>query len=135
MDTEYLPPTKRCKKCGQVKSTAEFSIHGTTKDGYQNRCNTCRNKARKHTYRDQNLQHNHGISEFEFDLILKRQGGICLICGLPPILGQRMHLDHDHKTNTNRAVVHLKCNMELGKFEKNPDFYLKVLPDYLRRFK
>ena len=37
---------KRCGACGEVKQVTEFAGHSTSADGYQARCDACRNAAR-----------------------------------------------------------------------------------------
>ena len=50
-------------------------------------------------------------------ILLKRQGGLCALCGEP--LKERDVLDHDHKQGHIRGVLHSGCNSLLGKIENN----------------
>ena len=45
----------------------------------------------------------------EYDRLLARQGGVCLICGRPPQT-RRLHVDHDHKTGRIRGLLCMPCN-------------------------
>lgn len=45
---------------------------------------------------------------------LKKQGGLCPLCGLPIELGEDT-LDHNHTTGKIRAVLHRACNTAEGK--------------------
>lgn len=65
----------------------------------------------------------YGISRGDVDRMLKRQKGNCPVCGKS--LGQRFDIDHCHKTNQVRGLLHHKCNVGLG--------YLKDSPAVLRR--
>jgi hypothetical protein len=54
------------------------------------------------------------------DMLIKKQGGVCDICGKgleegtynPPVL------DHDHRTGLVRGGVHRNCNTAEGKVRK-----------------
>lgn len=48
-------PTKRCLKCGEVKSLSDFYKHKTAKSGYASTCKVCV-IARVKAYRDANLE-------------------------------------------------------------------------------
>lgn len=50
-------------------------------------------------------------------ILLKRQGGLCALCGEP--IKERDVLDHDHKQGHIRGVLHSGCNSLLGKLEGN----------------
>jgi hypothetical protein len=44
--------------------------------------------------------------------MLKAQDGICPACAWP--LGAKYAVDHCHKTNKVRALLHINCNTALG---------------------
>jgi hypothetical protein len=79
------------------------------------------------------------ITIAEYDKILRHQGGVCAICGLPPkpkaLGGNRLSVDHNHQTGLVRGLVHWKCNEAIGLLELlvrkgvNPQRLL----DYLQR--
>lgn len=54
-------------------------------------------------------------------ILLKRQGGLCALCGEP--IKERDVLDHDHKQGHIRGVLHSGCNSLLGKLENNHKRY------------
>lgn len=62
-------------------------------------------------------QRTYGISLQEFEEMVKVQGGLCKICGEPPIKGRALHVDHDHKTGKVRGLLCFRCNGALGWFE------------------
>jgi hypothetical protein len=49
-------PTKRCKKCGEVKPLDAFSRHKRTKDGRESQCKVCRRDATA-SWRVENAAH------------------------------------------------------------------------------
>lgn len=46
--------------------------------------------------RDRRLKKLYGITSTQYDEMLGRQGGVCAICGRPPV-NNRLAVDHDHK--------------------------------------
>lgn len=67
--------------------------------------------------------------------IAKRSGGECEICGRGNgVLGQVLHIDHDHRTNKLRGMLCAECNHMLGKAHDDPDV-LQAAALYLRRNK
>jgi hypothetical protein len=42
--------SKLCKKCNQTKDLDQFNPNPRLKDGYENRCRTCRNKQQNASY-------------------------------------------------------------------------------------
>ncbi len=59
----------------------------------------------------------------EYTTMVEQQGGLCLICGLPPsrmAKGKRKHglvVDHDHVTGAVRGLICQPCNVGLGAFK------------------
>jgi hypothetical protein len=70
----------------------------------------------------------------EYQSLIKRQGGLCAICGRRPPVKQGRHtglvIDHDHKTGLVRGLLCQRCNYGLGVFRDDPALFLKVI-DYL----
>jgi hypothetical protein len=46
--------------------------------------------------------------------MLEKQGGVCAVCGGPPLGKGRYHVDHDHVTGHVRGLLCHKCNVALG---------------------
>ena len=78
------------------------------------------------TSRDSYLRRTYGITEAEYDKILKKQKGVCWICGKPP-KKRRLHVDHEHVKRDKKADPKLKrtkvrgllcwgCNTAIAKF-------------------
>ncbi len=58
------------------------------------------------------LQRRYGLSRADYDALLKRQGGVCAICGKPS--EKTLCVDHCHATGTIRGLLCRKCNLGLG---------------------
>lgn len=72
--------------------------------------------ARKHQRRH-DLRRKYGISEEQFEEMLRRQGGRCAVCDR----GEKLHVDHDHITGRVRGLLCGKCNRALGLLADDPE--------------
>ena len=65
------------------------------------------------------LKNKFGITQLDFDSMLKEQGGKCAVCGADQPGGGRKHLcvDHCHDTGKVRGLLCIKCNTGLGAFD------------------
>lgn len=60
-----------------------------------------------------------GITQKEYEILLKKQKGVCAICGSKPdTRWQILAVDHDHNTGKVRGLLCMVCNTMLGRFEK-----------------
>ncbi len=82
--------------------------------------------ASKEQQRDHALKSRYGITRAEYNQILRTQGGVCAICGVPPRVldkkgnkGRALAVDHDHKTKKIRGLLCVFCNRGLGYFRDN----------------
>jgi len=65
------------------------------------------------------LKHAYKMTPEEWLKIFESQNKVCALCGLPPIDGERLAVDHNHNTNKIRALVHrIPCNIIIGYIEK-----------------
>jgi hypothetical protein len=84
-----------------------------------------------------NLKKTHGITLEAYEVMLKRQGGKCAICGTPEVETRRaLVVDHDHATGTRRSLLCGECNLGLGKFKDDYTLLVKAaeyLEGYLMR--
>ena len=53
-----------------------------------------------------------GVTDEEYERRLAVQGGVCAICGAAPKT-RRLHVDHNHRTNTVRGLLCFRCNRAL----------------------
>lgn len=64
------------------------------------------------------LLRKYGMTLDQYDDMLMRQGGVCLICkGQSPIL-KELCVDHDHETGQVRGILCHQCNLWVGQVEK-----------------
>ncbi len=88
---------------------------------------------------DYRFKKSYGISLKDFNLMVEKQNGLCLICKKPPNNNKKsdnLYIDHDHKTGKIRGLLCHKCNAGLGSFNDNVvllEEAIKYLSYYLRR--
>jgi Recombination endonuclease VII len=115
---------KRCADCKQYKLTSEFPRSKNREDGLHSYCKAC-NNARSNESRQRlhggsrhyHLKHRYGIGADEFDELVRRQGGVCAICGR----ADPEHVDHSHETGAVRGILCFNCNGGLGQFRDSVD--------------
>jgi len=91
--------------------------------------------SRERTKKYNLYRYNMTVQDLE-DMI-EAQGNRCAICGNPPNPGtgpatKRLHIDHDHVTGKNRALLCNVCNQGLGHFMDDPAL-LRAAADYIER--
>ncbi len=73
---------------------------------------------------DLRLRRLYGITLKQYNAKLKKQHGVCAICGRPP-RRLRLGVDHNHKTQVVRALLCMICNRKvLGVMER-----FKIMPE------
>ena len=60
--------------------------------------------------RDAYLKRTYGITQAQYDAILKVQGGVCAVCDEPPRPGKVLVVDHSHRSGVIRGLLHAYCN-------------------------
>lgn len=121
---QVVPPgMKFCPKCDEVKPVAAFGRNRSAQDGLTSYCLPCHNVAtaeirrRNHgSQRNYMLKRRYGVTEQQVDALLRKQGGICVICLRAPAT----HVDHNHETGLFRGVLCFSCNGALGQFDDDP---------------
>jgi recombination endonuclease VII len=71
----------------------------------------------------------YGISTADYEIMAKRQGGLCKLCKRKP--ANRLAVDHCHATNKVRSLLCLNCNSMLG-FSGDDPICLEAGAAYLR---
>lgn len=64
------------------------------------------------------LNAKYGLTPEDFRRLLDAQRGACAICGR--VMGEDLHVDHDHRTNTVRGLLCGSCNRGIGLLQENP---------------
>lgn len=82
------------------------------------------------------LEHEFGITNEEYMLLLEIQEGRCAICRLLPTevcsKRERLCIDHDHITGKVRGLLCLMCNAGIGYFRDDPNT-VSIAARYLRK--
>lgn len=72
------------------------------------------------------LKHRYDLTTEQYDLMFKKQGGVCKICSRPP-KRLRLSVDHDHETGRVRGLLCHPCNRALGQFENVTGGFIKAM--------
>ena len=143
--------TKSCSTCKLQKDFTEFYKETASKTGLTSQCRDCINNwRREHRAKPLTAKQTHRLilkrrfgPDFDYDLILFEQGGVCASCGADnPGKGFTYFLvDHDHaccpgknKTcgNCIRGLVCNNCNTGFGCFKDDPKKMVKASKYILR---
>ena len=114
-----------CKKCSSVLKT-DYNRRNPGKNCESSKAWQRRNPEKVFA---KNLKYSciaRGITPVDFEQMLADQKGVCAMCKTKPD-GKRLHIDHDHETGRVRGLLCIKCNLELGWFEK----YREAIAAYL----
>lgn len=70
-----------------------------------------------------------GITWDEYQKMHDEQGGKCAICGteIGDAMGNRLYVDHNHKTRKVRGLLCSDCNFGIGKFKDNTELLRKAI--------
>lgn len=79
------------------------------------KCRECQSKKDK----SKRLREDHGITQWDYDQMAKRQDGRCMICHCEAN-GKPLNVDHCHNSGRIRGLLCSPCNMALGLFKDNP---------------
>lgn len=145
---------KACRRCGVVKQLAEFSLSRrateSTNAVYRSDCKVCCSERAKQwiaanperasaNKRKSNLAKNYGLTVAEYDALLRKQGGVCAVCGKdePNAHGRtgkrfRLAVDHCHETGKVRGLLCQKCNRAIGLLGDDPVLMRKAIGYLLR---
>ena len=63
------------------------------------------------------LRREYGMSVEDYEQKLAEQGGCCAICKMPPDPNERLCVDHCHRTDKIRGLLHRQCNLKLHVLE------------------
>ena len=119
------PCHRRLTKDNYQKNKAHYVAYAAKKraENYDVIVARERVKSRKRTLEEV------GITEEDFAIVLRNQGGLCGLC---KGLLTNQHIDHDHKTGKFRGILCAKCNVGLGAFGDDVPGLEKAIA-YLKR--
>lgn len=121
---KILRKKKKCSRCGKEKSLYCFPKDKYKKDGLYSSCSICHNNryaGEKHKQYRQNckLKENFNITLSQYTEMLKKQNGVCAICGGINKSGYALAVDHDHKTGKIRKLLCGACNAMIANSREN----------------
>jgi hypothetical protein len=118
---------KKCTKCLEEKpATTEFFF--SRKEGklkLQSHCKVCvnlnlskriRKKQNPEYARNYHLVQKYGITQEDYEEMLKVQSGVCAVCKDG---NRKLVVDHCHTTGKIRGLLCHHCNVSLGLFNDN----------------
>jgi hypothetical protein len=86
----------------------------------------------KRSVKNCQLSRNYGISLKEFENMVAKQNGKCLICNKKP--QKTLCVDHDHACGDVRGLLCSNCNTGLGLFKENTASLQRAI-DYLLEYR
>lgn len=141
---------KICYLCNIEKSLEEFYKDSRHPDGKEKRCRECVLKMRTKNYyknhevnrekarikannfrknnkgyqRKYDLKRTYGITEEDYEKMLKEQNYGCKICNSKDPKGKTkwFNVDHCHNSGQVRGLLCTGCNLGLGAFKDNIEF-------------
>lgn len=131
--------TRKCRTCGLVKVLAN-DFYQTPNGTYRRICRSCvmQNNTDRDAKPDKmivkrnyHLTSTYGISHDEYEKLLQNQGGVCAICGKPP-LSKRLSVDHDHVTKQIRGLLCNYCNLRIVGKARDASLYRRAA-EYLEQ--
>lgn len=134
---------KTCAHCRRLLPRAAFSLDGRSRDGLQLWCKECNRERNRETYRrsydrdpeawlarnrrwkEANPEQHayvmrrsklkkYDMTPEEYEALLAVQGGVCGKCKKPPWKRRNLSVDHDHRTDQVRGLLHTDCNTAIG---------------------
>jgi hypothetical protein len=123
---ENVMTDKYCTKCRTVKVKDEFYKSKSNKDGLQSYCKPCNLLNNRNILREKK----YGVCPTQWEIMMKRCGGKCELCGNENKGGDALCIDHNHETNEVRGLLCHNCNRGLG-FLKDSAELVKKAATYL----
>jgi hypothetical protein len=106
----------------------------------QRKNNECRRKQYaanpeiRHRASRRGLLQKYGLTLEQYDQMIKDQKGLCLLCHEPLFDEVRKPVvDHSHKTEEVRGILHARCNTAIGMLRDSPE-RCRLAAEYLERF-
>jgi hypothetical protein len=116
---------KNDKRLAGKKQTPEHIKNALMARGYPNDVITISREDKSEYRYFYSLKIKFGISKSDYNLMLKKQNGVCLICQKKDT--RRLSVDHDHNTGEIRGLLCTKCNAVLGQVDDNIETLKKMI--------
>ena len=117
----------QCTCCKEWMPQDKFSKDTRAKSGLNSICRCCQKWRMK--------KRNYGITQQQYDVVFKRQGGVCAVCKCSPLSNRCRHghlvVDHCHASGYVRGLLCERCNATLGESMDNISS-LQALIDYIK---
>ncbi len=152
---------KKCGHCKEIKKLDAFTIDNSAKTGRANTCRACyaisaksdrsqmlqKKRYAKYTKsltkskkiliaksaRKRLLRNNFDLTHEEYEQLHQSQNGLCAICEEDEMVdGRHLAVDHDHYTGKIRGLLCSRCNLMIGRIEKDIGITMKML-EYIKR--
>lgn len=127
-----LPNQAYCRDCRLEHQRRWYREAGGHSEAVKERRST---PEYREAARNAKLRHHYNLSSEQFQEMLDAQGGVCAICGGPPVIEGNVKtfvVDHDHETGIVRGLLCAPCNRGLGAYQDDP-IRLSLAADYLLR--
>lgn len=143
----------RCSTCGLLKARSDFHARSNRARGASSKCKSCERvrqiarrdrddgygqrhyEANRARYAELHLLRTYGLTQEQYDLLWRAQGGLCACCRQPErALNKRgeirqLAVDHDHQCCPSkkscgkciRGLLCQACNVGLGAFGDSPE--------------
>jgi hypothetical protein len=129
--------TRRDKRAGRVPARlSNVCLNcGTDIRHMRRHAKACSSKCSVELWRKNNPEYQrnatlksvYGITEVEFQELLKYQKYTCAICGTDQPGKNGWQIDHCHELGLIRGILCLKCNVGLGNFKDDPEILSKAI--------
>lgn len=143
---EHFRKAKRYKgQTGTFQGDSCLNCQGTERYRNGEGCVACIKKSQMKRYFENrpkyakyqlrtHLKSAYGLTMEQFEIMVKKQSGVCAICEKPCVVHGRLSVDHNHKTGNVRGLLCKSCNAGLGHFYDDPALFRKAA-DYLESYR
>jgi len=120
-----------CTDCGKPRDKSGLACSSCRKKA------TYKNKRRRATLEGKRnllkyrLDQRYNLKLDEYEMMLERQNGVCIICGKVNKSGLRLCVDHDHTTGMLRDLLCTHCNVIIGRLENG---YFNKYFEYIEKW-
>jgi len=130
----FQPQGYQCRSCRNKKQQAYWaSLPEDIRKQRQNSLEYKKEYAKRNSVkikklaRAQHLKRKFKMTVEEYDAILEKQNGVCLLCKNVCDTGNSLAVDHDHDSGKIRGLLCKNCNTALGLFKDNVDVMTRAI--------